>query len=473
MINNSECFINGVNKAAIADFFKECKKIKADVHRLEIIENGEIKAKIAPRPYSLEDKQQLYSLSKSFTSTAIGFPVDEGKVSVEDYMIDIFADRIDGEPCDNMKKVQLRHVLSMNTGHKECILHLIKHSDDPAREWFKTNVEFEPGTHFTYNNSATYMLSEVVRKYTGMSVVDYLSKKLFKPLGITGVKWDAFACGNSQGAVGLHAGIDDIAKLGLLYLNKGVWNGQRILSENWVNMASSVHSDNSENGTPDWTAGYGFQFWNNAGEGFRGDGAWGQLCMVYPERNMIIAVQAYVEAMQQEIDAVNRLCDNIHSADDISETELVSLLDGFNPICGYSEPNTDVFGDVYGCNANSMGITRLYFENNDECVSAVFSNGEEWQKINFGKGEFTINNIHLPYFKPMIDALMLPEKDENIKTACCCTFADNAIKATVRYIDNPHIQTMIFEFSGDFSEVKMYKYTAENEKKVLLEGKKD
>ena len=73
----------------------------------------------------------------------------------------------------------------------------------------------------------------------------------------------------------------------------------------------------------------------------------------------------------------------------------------------------------------------------------------------------------------MIDALMLPEKDENIKTACCCTFADNAIKATVRYIDNPHIQTMIFEFSGDFSEVKMYKYMAENEKKVLLEGKKD
>lgn len=470
LINKSECFVNGVSKSAISGFFNECKKIKSDIHRLEVIENGEVKAKIAVKPYSLEDKQQLYSLSKSFSSTAIGFLVDEGKISVDDYMVDIFADRIDGEPCDNMKKMQLKHVLSMNTGHENCVLHLIKNSDDPAKEWFKTYVKFEPGTHFTYNNSATYMLSEIVRKYTGMSLFDYLSDRLFNPLGIKNVRWDAFPCGNSQGAVGLHAGIDDVAKLGLLYLNKGVWNGQRILSEKWVNTATSVHSDNSGNGTPDWTSGYGFQFWNNAGEGFRGDGACGQLCMVYPERNTVIAVQAFVEDMQREIDAVNRLCENIHCADSISETELVSLIDGLNPIYDYSEPNGSVFGRIYNCTSNNMGITRLYFEDNENYISAVFSNGEEWQKINLGKNCFASGSVHFPYFKPMLDILMLPEKDENIKMLSCCTFEDNELKAAVKYIDNPHTQTMIFEFSKDCSELKMYKYTADNEKKILLKG---
>ena len=113
------------------------------------------------------------------------------------------------------------------------------------------------------------MLSEIVRKYTGMTMYDFLSQRLFAPLGIAGTHWNAFADGNSQGAVGLHASADDIAKLGLLYLNKGVYNRKRMLSENWVETATKAWSDNSATGTPDWTAGYGFQFWRNAREGFR------------------------------------------------------------------------------------------------------------------------------------------------------------------------------------------------------------
>ena len=151
----------------------------------------------------------------------------------------------------------------------------------------KFEPEFEPGTHFCYNNAATFMLSEIVGKYAGMTVYDFLSLRLFEPLGINNAHWNSFADGNSQGAVGLHVSTDYAAKLGLLYLNKGVYNGRRILSENWIKAATKVWSDTSTNGTQDWTSGYGFQFWKNFRDGFRGDGAFGQLCMVFPSKNNI------------------------------------------------------------------------------------------------------------------------------------------------------------------------------------------
>lgn len=216
--------------------------------------------RIAPAPYSFEYKQQAYSLSKSFTSTAIGFLVDEGRVSIDDRLVDIFSDVITEKIGTNVKKIRVKHLLSMNTGHKNCILSYICNSDNPVKSFLKFEPEFEPGTHFCYNNAATFMLSEIVGKYAGMTVYDFLSLRLFEPLGINNAHWNSFADGNSQGVVGLHVSTDDVAKLGLLYLNKGVYNGRRILSENWIKAATKVWSDTSTNGTQDWTSGYGFQF---------------------------------------------------------------------------------------------------------------------------------------------------------------------------------------------------------------------
>ena len=234
-------------------------------------------------------------------------------------------------------------------------------------------------------------------------------------------------------------------------------------------MATVPQSDNSCNGTPDWTAGYGFQFWINAEDGYRGDGAFGQLCMVYPKKNTVIAVQAVVAEMQKEVDALNRLCVNMHGEDNMTEEQLSAKLDEFNEVCGYTEPKDNkIFDKVYYCAENDMGITKISFENREKCVSAIISNGEELQEIRLGKNRFEDSCVRLPWFKPMLNDIMLPKKNERVSMSCCAAFEGNRLSAKVRYRDNPMVQTLVFEFEG--SGIKMYKYTNEEEKKVLLTG---
>ncbi len=224
----------------------------------------------------------------------------------------------------------------------------IKNEPDIVKAFMSIEPEYEPGTHFAYNNSGTYMLSEIVTKVTGMTMMDFLSYRLFEPLGITDIRWDTFKSGRNQAAVGLHASADDLMKLGVLYLNKGVYNGKRILSEEWVAAATSIHSDNSNNGTEDWTSGYGFQFWMNAREGYRGDGAFGQLVVVLPERDMVVVEQSYTMDMQKQMAAVYELVDNLYSKDNTSAEEFESSVLALN-----APQETDVFnadfGAIYRC----------------------------------------------------------------------------------------------------------------------------
>ena len=136
-----------------------------------------------------------------------------------------------------------------------------------------------------------------------MSVPEVLARYVFPVLGIDDFHWDICRDGHCQGGTGLHISCEDVAKLGLLYLGKGVYNGQRVLSEEWVEMATSKQTE-SKGGTPDWQAGYGFQFWRNAQEGFRADGAFGQLCLVLPEREIVISVITETEETKDEFDAI-------------------------------------------------------------------------------------------------------------------------------------------------------------------------
>ena len=115
--------------------------------------------RIAPAPYRATDKREIYSLSKSFCSTAIGFLCDEGKLSVEDRIVDLFPDKLPETVSDNLRKMRLKHVLSMNTGHRSCVMNHMIHSDDAPKAFLAQEVAFEPGTHFAYNTGATCMLS--------------------------------------------------------------------------------------------------------------------------------------------------------------------------------------------------------------------------------------------------------------------------------------------------------------------------
>lgn len=286
----------GIPSSAILDLITALEQHERPldaVHSVMILRHGKVVAEGWWAPYRQDLPHMLYSLSKSFTSTAIGIAVAEGLLTVDDPVLGFFPDDAPAHPSDNLRAMTVRHLLSMNTGHHEDTLGAVWSGEDDnwPRAFLALPVDHAPGTWFAYNTPATYMLSAIITQLTGESLLDYLRPRLFEPLGIEDPTWDADPHGRSLGGSGLHITTADIARFGQMYLQKGIWEGQRIISGAWVDEATSIHSDSgaSEMG-PDWTAGYGYQFWRGRHNTYRGDGAFGQFCIVIPEHDAVVAI---------------------------------------------------------------------------------------------------------------------------------------------------------------------------------------
>lgn len=434
-----------INIQALTDFLKSSKEANNEVYRVEVYGKGSVAAKFAMPPYSCDDKQQLYSLSKTFTSTAIGLLVDEGLLSEDDYMTDIFPDKMPEVISENLAAMQLKHLLSMNTGHDGCVMWQIKDSDDMVRDFFAKEVQHKPGTHFAYNSAASFILSCIVGKVTGMTAFDFLSERVFVPLGIEGVLWDTYSNGQSQGGIGMHASIDDITKLGVMYLNKGEYNGKRILSQKWVEKAASKISDNSGNGNPDWTAGYGYQIWRNARRGFRADGARGQVCAVFDDLGIVVAVHSVAADFQKLMDDIVDLAENLYATGSSNMEELESLIGGFYTAESQGELNSEHFGKVFSCQENKQGITRVMFEEDEnKTVTVKFSNGSIWQSIKSGFGTFEKSVIYAKELKPMLVGLANANRTERMCIASYYTVEADKLSLHIRYTDTPQDDVLDF-----------------------------
>jgi hypothetical protein len=166
-------------------------------------------------------------------------------------------------------------------------------------------VEHQPGTWFVYNTAATYMLSAIITRLTGASLLDYLRPRLFEPLGIENPMWETDPRGINIGGSGLHIRTEEIARFGQMYLQKGMWQDQRIVPEKWIAEATKATSDNSNTqASPDWMVGYGYQFWRCRHNAYRGDGAFGQYCIVMPEQDAVLTMIGGVQNMQSVLDTV-------------------------------------------------------------------------------------------------------------------------------------------------------------------------
>lgn len=290
---------------------------------LMLLRHGHVIAEGWWQPYAPPFPHQLYSLSKSFTASAIGLAVAEGLLTVDDPVLNFFPDDAPPNPSKNLQAMQVRHLLAMNTGHHEdTTAHVFQNGrflsplsmTAPApsssdsnwpRRFLALPVTYPPGTWFTYNTAATYMLSAIITHLTGQTLLDYLHPRLFAPLGIENPTWDSDPRGLSIGGTGLHITLEAIARFGQLYLQKGLWQGQRILPEAWVAEATKATSDNSNTETnPDWTVGYGYQFWRSRHNSYRGDGAFGQYCLILPEQDVVVAMIGGVRDMQAILNKV-------------------------------------------------------------------------------------------------------------------------------------------------------------------------
>ncbi len=295
----------GISSAAILAFVVAAEANILELHSFMLLRHGQVVAEGWWSPYSPEHPHMLFSLSKSFTSSAIGLAVAEGRLSVDDPVLSFFPADAPAVVSANLAVMRVRHLLSMSTGH---------HEDSRGRMWIRYRknwvkgflalpVEHVPGTYWVYDSGATYMLSAIIQKTTGMKLLDYLQLRLFAPLGIQGATWETSPQGINIGSWGLSLKTEDIARFGQLYLQKGMWNGRRILSETWVDEATSSQIAN-DRPDPDWHQGYGYQFWRCQHGAYRGDGAFGQYCIVMPEQDAVLAITSGVVEMQPPLNLV-------------------------------------------------------------------------------------------------------------------------------------------------------------------------
>lgn len=259
---------------------------------------------------------QMFSVSKSFTATAVGMAVDAGLLKVTDKLVDFFPDKLPEEVSDNLKAVTVHDLLTMNSGQETEAR--FRGSEDWVTSFLAHPFVHTPGTWYCYNSLGTYMLSAIVQKLTGEKVLDYLTPRLFEPLHIEIPEWEESPQGINAGGWGLQLKTEDMAKFGQLFLQKGVWNGQRLISEAWVNEASKYQVPSVPAGTrPDeieakgltpencsFLLGYGYQMWRCPENAYRADGARGQYIMVIPDSDAVIAITANSGNLQAEQDLV-------------------------------------------------------------------------------------------------------------------------------------------------------------------------
>ncbi len=292
----------GVSSAGLLDLVNTLDQRCEGMHSFMVLRHGQVIAEGWWSPYDAERNHVLYSLSKSFTSTAVGFAVAEGKISIDDPVMRFFPEDAPTNASGNLKAMRVRDLLMMSTGHQ----------DEPpsspdavsAKSFLAQPVPHLPGTHFKYNTPATFLQSAIVQKATGETVLDYLRPRLFEPLGIEHPVWDTNFQGISLGGYGLRVRTEDIAKFGQLYLQRGRWNGRQLIQVEWVAMATARQTSNGSNPDSDWNQGYGFQFWRCRHNAYRGDGAFGQYCVVLPDQDAVVALTSGVKDMQAVLNVI-------------------------------------------------------------------------------------------------------------------------------------------------------------------------
>jgi CubicO group peptidase (beta-lactamase class C family) len=295
----------GIRSGAILAFLAAAERDVHDLHSVILLRRGTVVAEGYWEPYGPTDPHMLFSLSKRFTSTAIGLLVAEGRLSVDDCVLDFFPDLAPDDPGDNLRAMRVRHLLTMTTGHDTDPTRRVRqYGQTWAKAFLAEPVEHEPGTLFVYNSGATYMLSAIAQRLTGERLVHYLRPRLFDPLGIEHATWETSPEGIDAGGWGLSLTTSDIARFGQLYLQKGVWQGSRLLPEFWVVEATSRQVPNGPSENVDWVQGYGYQFWRCRHGAYRGDGAFGQLCVVMPDQEAVLAITAGVSDAQTVLDLV-------------------------------------------------------------------------------------------------------------------------------------------------------------------------
>ncbi|WP_019422571.1 serine hydrolase domain-containing protein [Paenibacillus sp. OSY-SE] len=437
----------GTSSKAIHSFIEHIEQQQLELHSFMFLRHGHVVAEGWWAPYAANHPHALFSLSKSFTSTAIGFAVEERRFSLEDPVISFFPEEATPEVEEHFEKLQVRHLLTMSTGHDENNAPNIRGSKDGnwVKAYFGSTLSHTPGTQFLYSSDATYMLSAIVQKRTGQTLADYLQPRLFEPLGIAGVAWETCPLGINTGGWGLSLTTEDVAKFGQLYLRQGQWNGRPIIPAAWIQQATSRHISNGQSADSDWTQGYGYQFWRCRHDAYRGDGAFGQFVIVMPEQDAVIAITSGLNDMQAVLNQVWKhllpACKDGALQADVNEQQALTAklstlaIPPHTSICR-SELSTTVSGALYIFNDNEMQWDSIQFEFEENAAEITWHEQGAKKQLTCGIGAWLAGEI----------------TDQEIRQpiAASGTWQDDAtFVITCRLLATPFCQKIVCHFHKD------------------------
>ena len=444
---------NGVNADAVYNYVKESSENGIYIRAMQIVKGKEPMLRMAFEPYDFEAPMHLYSLSKSFTSIAVGICVDEGLLSPDTKMCELFADKMPNEMTDALREVKLHDLLSMQSGHTACVLDQIRWLDDPVKGFFAIPTVHKPGTVFAYSTAATCMCAAAVERVTGKKLVDFLDERLFQKLGIEKPIWRESKSGQTLGGTGLELSSDSITKFGVMLKNKGTYNGERIVSEEYIALATKRHSIDLNNGSPDWTAGYGYQFWINGREGYRGDGAFGQLCMVFPASDTVVTVLGEVGNMPLEVELIYKLLDTMYG-ESSDPTELEALTKTAYAAKKSRDFNNDVSFTVAENPAQVKGL-RLFGE---KLLHVVLDTEYGMKEFVCGNGQYILNHYNIMNLVPSITFLdPAVNSVERLSVYAAYEIAqDGKILITLRHYNTCHVQHWTVDTKENKVDIRLH-----------------
>lgn len=295
----------GVSPQAIERFVDTLMAIPdTHLHHLVVLRHGKVIAEAHPAPFAAADVHTLYSCSKTVTALAVGRLIDENRLSLNDRVCALLPDKCPDTISAALADLTVRHLLTMSSGIMPT-LDFSTASDDWERAWLARPVE-ELG-RFRYDSMCTFTLSMIVQRITGMTLLDYMRVKFFDPMHITVADWELSPDGYNTAGYGLRLQAESMAKIGLLILHKGLWNGQRLVSEQWINEMTSYQINYKFPGdTPtDTNQGYCYQMWRCLLDGaVRADGAYGQFIVVMPDQDMVVVMAGISKRTRDELRAI-------------------------------------------------------------------------------------------------------------------------------------------------------------------------
>lgn len=435
--------LQGISTAGIRQFIAAANASGLGWHSFMLLRHGQVVTEGWWKPFEPSFTHTLYSLSKSFTSTAIGLLVKAGKLDIEAPVISFFPDETPTNPDAYLQKMKVKHLLTMNTGHATDTM---PHLRDASEPWTKTflaqKVLFEPGSHFLYNTGATYMLGAILHKITGETLSAYLQPRLFEPLEIKGYDWELSPQGLNTAGYGLRVKTEDIAKLGQLYLQKGKWKGKEILTEAWVNAATSFQTKSQE-GNGDWSVGYGYQFWRCKPGFYRGDGAYGQYCIVMPQYDAVMAVTSESWDMQKSMTVIwenllpafhdSPLPENKNEQEALNE-DLKNLIINI-PKGSTITPLLEKYnGKTFNLQSNDFNASTISFEFSKKGCKCTCTTNTTVYKYHFGWESWVLNKEYAVYAFPITGRLHMPSKLAGTAT----WINDNTLQLNARFVDAIH-----------------------------------